>query len=147
MKTYLRKQQGASILEFMVMVPILLTLAFTAIEFGAIFTRLNTITKTVQDATRYYATVPNPTREIAERLIKSNSIHEPGEKLADHFRPIIIRDVDLGAVAGNHVQITVTYDHTPIAGNALSGLLQLIGGDPLDLNIPLSASSVMRYVI
>ena len=145
MKTSLRNQQGASILEFMVVVPILVTFAFTAIEFGAIFTRLNTITKTVQDATRYYATIPNPTREIAERLIMSNSIHEPGEKLADHFRrPITIQDVDLG-VAGNHVQITVIYDHTPIAGNALSGLVQMLGGEPLDLNIPLTASSIMRY--
>ncbi len=135
------KQQGASVLEFMVMVPILITLAFTAIEFGAIFTRLNMVTKTVQDAARYLSTGQSAANQaIATNLIQYNSVNSDGGQVLPGAFAVNIQ------ILGTHVNVTATYNHTPIAGEALSNLVQLIGGNPIDLSLPLTASSYMPII-
>lgn len=141
-----RKQQGASILEFLVIIPVLFTLAITAIEFGAIFTRLNTVTKSVQDATRFLSdsskdkSNTDAQKTIAGNLIKYGLVGSGTQILPGEFDAPAITNPD-----ANHVRISVVYNHTPIAGEALSGLLQLLGGSEIDLSFPLNASSVMRY--
>ncbi len=140
------KQRGASLLEFLVVAPFLVTLAFTAIELGAVFTRYNTLTKTVQDAARYLTVRTNTDHSRAENLIRYNSINADGQQLLPGDTIDIDITENIGAVGSQHVQINITYNHTPVAGAALNNLLQLLGGDPLNLNIALTASSVMRYI-
>jgi Flp pilus assembly protein TadG len=143
MKQIVHKQKGASILEFLVIVPFLFTLSITAIEFGTIFTRLNTLTKSVQDATRFLSDSPAnmpDAQTIATNLIKYGTVGT-GTQILPGVTKVSPTNPD-----ANHVQISVVYNHTPIAGQALSQLLQWLGGSKgIDLSIPLNASSVMRY--
>ncbi|MEE9412134.1 MAG: TadE family protein [Methylococcales bacterium] len=147
MNSFLKEQQGASILEFLVVIPVLVTLAFTVIEFGGVYIRYNTVTKTVQDAARYLTANSDADQSIAENLIRYNSINAEGGQLlpGNAFSVDIDRNVPVVG-SGRHVRVTATYNHTPVAGNALSNLVQLIGGQPLDLNMALTASSVMRVI-
>jgi hypothetical protein len=144
-----RKQAGASLLEFLIVIPVLLTLAYTAIEFGTIFVRLDTLTKSVQDATRYLSDVSvnksnTPAQKtIAENLIKYGSVVAGPQLLPGVFDAPIISHPD-----ANHVGISVVYHHVPVGGEALSNLLQfksLGGGDGIELDLALPASSTMRY--
>lgn len=150
MSTFQNKQRGASILSFLVTFPVLVTFAFTAIEFGAVFTRYNTVTKTVQDAARYLtkSSISDVDQTTAENLIRYNSVNASGHQLlpGDAFNIDIDPDVGVAGI-GQHVRITVTYNHTPVAGAALSNLVQLFGGQALDLNMALTASSLMRRVV
>ncbi len=147
MKQPLSRQEGASVLEFLVIIPVLLTLAYTAIEFGAIFVRLNTITKSVQDATRYlsdHLSIANSDDaqilSIATKLVQNGSVTGTDQVLPGAFDAPIISNL------GNHIQVSVVYNHTPVAGEALSNLLQtFLGGEALDLSFPMTASSTMRY--
>lgn len=144
----LKKQDGASILEFLIVIPILLLLAFTAVEFGAVFTRYNTVTKSVQDAARYLSTDKskvNAKKDKAKNLIEYGSLTTETKILPGTFEfpssfPNITNE--------NHVIVSVTYKHEPVMGQTLNNLLGLITGTKgtLDLSIDLTATSVMRYV-
>ena len=146
MRQRVHKQKGASILEFLVIIPVLFTLAFTAIEFGAIFTRLNTLTKSVQAATRYLSdssvnkSNTDTQKAIAINLIKYGSVGTGAQILPGVFNAPTISNPD-----PNHVQMSVVYGHTPILGLALSNLLKFLGGSGINLSFALNASSVMRY--
>jgi len=149
MRQHVHKQKGASILEFLVIVPILFTLSITAIEFGSIFTRLNTLTKSVQDATRFLSdssankSNTDAQKTIATNLIKYGTVGTGPQIMLGEF---VLSDKDITNPDADHVQISVVYKHTPISGQALSKLLQWVGdGDGIDLAIDLNASSVMRY--
>lgn len=164
MKNLLKKQAGTSILEFLLVMPVLLLLAFTAIEFGAVFTRANTITKSVQQATRYLsaehdladtADEINVKKTIATNLIIYASFNNTGDSVLPEDAGINLgfvnpstfittRDTDLDGI-DDHVRIAVVYMHQPVGGQTVSNLLQLITGTPVDLSFPLRASSVMRY--
>lgn len=146
MNNGIRKQKGASILEFLVIVPVLFTLAITAIEFGAIFTRLNTLTKSVQDATRYLSdSSVNKSNTAAQQTIASNLIIYGMVGTGTQILPGVFNAPAITNPDVNHVRISVVYNHTPIVGQALSGLLQLLGGSGINLSFPLNASSVLRY--
>lgn len=140
-------QSGASILEFMVVLPILVTLAFTAIEFGAVFTRYNIVSKTVQDAARYLTKNKDASRTDIDNLIRYNSLTEQGGVLLPGGEISIFLDRSVPiAGAGEHVRVTATYNHTPAAGAALSNLVQFISGSPVNMDFTLTASSLMRYI-
>lgn len=149
MMQHFHKQKGASILEFLVIVPVLFTLAVTAIEFGAIFTRLNTLTKSVQDATRYLSdssvskSNTGAQQTIAINLIKYGSVL--AGTTGTQILPGVFNAPAITNPDANHVQISVVYNHTPIMGLALSNLLQMLGGSGISLSYPLNASSVMRF--
>jgi Flp pilus assembly protein TadG len=145
----LKKQQGASVFEFLIVIPVLVILAYTAIEFGAVFTRLNTIHKSVQDAARYLsATAVSKTNTAAQKTIAVNLIKYGSVSAGTQLLPGTIGTPEIKTVgaANDHVSVSVTYDHTPIMGQALSNLLQLIGAGEVDLSFQLQASSIMRYV-
>lgn len=142
----LHNQRGASILEFVIVtLPVLIILAFTVIEFGAVFTRYNTLTKSVQDATRYLAdtSVNNailPGNDtIAVNLVKYGSVSNTGSPILAEIEDPTVADL------GEHVQVSVTYRHTPILGQAINNLLTWFTGGGIDLSIDMTASSVMRF--
>ncbi|MBL1263677.1 TadE/TadG family type IV pilus assembly protein [Methylomicrobium sp. RS1] len=140
-------QQGASLFEFLIVIPVLLILAFTAIEFGAVFVRLNTIHKSVQDAARYLsATSVAKSNTAAQKTIAANLIQYGSVSAGTQILPGTFEAPVIQTVGGEHVSVSVVYHHTSIMGEALSNLLQLIGGSGIDLSLDLTASSVMRYV-
>jgi hypothetical protein len=140
-------QQGASLFEFLIVIPVLLILAFTAIEFGAVFVRLNTIHKSVQDAARYLsATSVAKSNTAAQKTIAANLIQYGSVSAGTQILPGAFEAPVIQTVGGEHVSVSVVYHHTSIMGEALSNLLQLIGGSGIDLSLDLTASSVMRYV-
>lgn len=153
MKHNMVKQSGASILEFLIVMPVIILLAYVAIEFGATFVRANTITKSVQDAARYLSDVHDVTDDaaavtakdnIAKNLILYASVTNTGD-------PVLPGTFDAPTISHNfgtnndHVKVSVLYHHTPLAGQAVSNLLQLVTGDQIELSIDIPASSVMRY--
>ncbi len=157
MKNTLGKQAGASILEFLIVIPIFLLLAFTAIEFGAVFTRLNTITKSVQDATRYLSATHRVFDDAVEITIKEGratnlivyaSAIDTGQPVIpglDTTDTSITRIDQDGDGNDDHVSVSVNYLHQPVGGQTVSNLLQMITGAQVNLSFPLRASSVMRY--
>lgn len=48
-----RKQRGVALIEFALILPFLLLLSITAVEFGRAIWEYNTLTKSVRDAARY----------------------------------------------------------------------------------------------
>ena len=129
-----------------------LTIACDAASIGqtiAIFTRLNTLTKSVQDATRYLSdssvskSNTGAQQTIAINLIKYGSVL--AGTTGTQILPGVFNAPAITNPDANHVQISVVYNHTPIMGLALSNLLQMLGGSGISLSYPLNASSVMRF--
>lgn len=144
-----KKQQGASVLEFLIVIPVFLLFAFTAVEFGGVFVRANTLTKSVQSAARFLSDVHNnssfPTADtIATNLVLYGSVTNTGTTImpGSFDAPVITHNFGSGA---DHVRVSVVYHHTPVGGAALSNLLQFITGSTIDLSVDIPASSVMRY--
>jgi Flp pilus assembly protein TadG len=59
------KQHGVALVEFALVLPVLLVLAFTVTEFGRALYQYNTLTKSVRDAARYLS-MQMPGTHIAE---------------------------------------------------------------------------------
>lgn len=55
-----KRQAGLAAIEFVLILPILLILAFTVIDFGRLLYQYDTLTKSTRDATRYLASVVRP---------------------------------------------------------------------------------------
>lgn len=159
MKSTNSAQRGASILEFaLITAPFLILLAWTAMEFGVIFVRTNTLTKAVQDAARYLSDVHDDTDSstalnkkatIARNLVVYESPMDEDEN-GNSYTPILpglsTADVDIGEnTAGDHVIVSVVYSHEPLLGQGVSIVLEMVTGATIDLSFDIPASSVMRY--
>lgn len=151
----IKNQSGASVLEFLIVIPVILLFAYLAIEFGAIFVRANTVTKSVQSAARYLSDVHiegDAPEEItrketnAKNLIRYASIIEGTQILPGTFSSLQVTQ-NYGT-NNDHVLVEVVYQHEPVVGQAVTNLLRLVTGTDLGDNyfaIDIPASSVMRY--
>lgn len=160
MKLKPNSQRGASILEFAVITaPFLILLAWTALEFGVIFVRTNTLTKSVQDAARYLSDTHDDTdsstaqtkkETIARNLVVYENPMDKdvnGSDLSPILPGLSTTDVTIGEdTSGDHVIVSVVYSHVPLLGQGVSTALEMVTGATIDLSIDLPASSVMRYV-
>lgn len=147
MKTNTKCLSGVAMLEFLLVFPVLLIMAYAAIEFGAVFTRLNTLTKTVHDATRYLSDVSvNKSNTAAQQTIAVNLIKFAAVGVGNQLLPGTYNAPIISNPDPDHVQITAVYNHTPVVGATLSNLMQLVGGQALNLSFPLTATTTMRYV-
>lgn len=135
------KQKGSATVEFAMMVPILLLLLFMVTELGAMFYRLNALTKSVQVASRYLSdvslnkTVTLPTANIKNLVCYGNTSGTGTKKLPDCTKLTVT-----ATSAAAHVTVSATYSAGWILPNAVIGFLKL-SGQPMDLK----ASSVMRF--
>lgn len=59
------RQNGTSLVEFALILPLMLVLTFITTEFGRAMYQYNTLTKSVRDAVRY-ASVRTPNTQVAE---------------------------------------------------------------------------------
>lgn len=147
------KHNGASILEFLIVAPVILLLAWTALEFGAIFVRTNTLTKSVQSAARFLSEV----HDVSDTQVAKDKKTTIAKNLVVYADPLgestailpglTTNDVSIDQVTDpDHVIVTVVYAHYPVLGNGLSGALNMVTGATLDLSMNIPASSTMRYV-
>lgn len=143
----INKQQGASVLEFTIVIPVLLMFIVLVSEVGILFYTLNTLTKTTQDAARYMseAKAEFVTRKpIAESLLKYGNVSNTAPPLlADGNIKVIPVITD----EGSHVKVVVSYQHDLIMGTALGALTSISTGGSLSFGntFNLTASSIMRF--
>jgi hypothetical protein len=77
-----QKQCGTAIVEFALVLPILLMLMMTVIEFGRAIERYNGLAKVVRDAARYMSMQQQNTNQNAQRnLIRYGNINGTGSPL------------------------------------------------------------------
>jgi len=140
-------QQGASILEFTIVIPVLLMFILLVSEVGIMFYTMNALTKSTQDAARYMSESKSEfsTREpIAQNLLKYGSVTSTSPPLIPKGDTLIKAKITETAT---HVSVVVTYQHDLIMGSALGALTGLSTGDSVDFGntFQLGASSVMRF--
>jgi Flp pilus assembly protein TadG len=80
-------ESGAVLLEMTFLIPVLLTLAFGAIEFGAVFFTHQTITQQVREASRYLARTTTPTSTVTAFQFATSKYPERSDELCEPSTP------------------------------------------------------------
>lgn len=143
------KQQGASILEFIIIIPVLLMFIVLVSEVGILFYTLNALNKSTQDAARFLSKDLenyNTRLATAENLLRYGSPNNTGQPLLENgANPGTLTFVQ--SQDGFHVTINATYQHDLIMGSALGLLagLSTAGNTSFSDTFQLSASSIMRF--
>ena len=140
-------QQGASILEFIIVIPVLLMFIVLVSEVGILFYTLNTLTKTTHDAARFLSKdqANLATRQpIAVSLLKYGNVTNTAPPLLPDGDTKVIPVI---TVTGTHVSVVVSYQHDLIMGSALGALTGLSTGGTVGFGntFTMGASSVMRF--
>jgi Flp pilus assembly protein TadG len=112
-----RDEEGAAIVEFALVMPILALIVFGIIDFGRAFYTVNNIISAVREGARYGAVLADPDSPVARQEIRQRvrNVSRPfgGDSLSD--AQILIRfDVDTGVTV--RVENYPFQPLTPIAG-------------------------------
>jgi Flp pilus assembly protein TadG len=140
------KQKGTSTVEFAMLLPVLLMLIFMVTELGTMFYRLNAVTKSVQDVTRYLSDVSaNPnialTNAQIKNLICSGDIGGAGAQIVPDCQAKLVLD-PLPSAASAHITVSAMYSADWMFFGALMPFLEKLYGKPF---LELRASSIMRF--
>ena len=143
------KQKGASTVEFAIMLPLLLLLVVMVGEFGILFYRLNTVTKSVQIAARYLSDVSVNNANTVTDKTNARNLAVYGNT-AGTGTPVVPGLAAANIVITNpnsqHVRVEATgYNSSLILGNSLNALMQMVTGGNAPSVMALQASSVMRF--
>jgi Flp pilus assembly protein TadG len=132
-----KTQAGLAAIEFVLILPILLILAFGVIDFGRLLFQYNTLTKSTRDATRYLAAIVRPPAAAfatdtnyttavnnARRLALCGTIAACGGNTLVSGLTAANITVDYPASVGSitYVRILVSNYSTSFLTNALGGL-------------------------
>ena len=152
----MNKQQGASVLEFTIVIPVLLMFLILVSEVGIMFYTMNALTKSTQNAARYlseeqfdFATDPDGKLGIAKNLLIYGSVLNTGTPLLSGGDDSTLLVVSISKVdSDTHVSVITTYQHDLIMGTALGALTGLSTGGSVGFGntFNMQASSVMRFV-
>ncbi|MNF52309.1 TadE-like protein [compost metagenome] len=144
-----RHQQGLAMVEFAITLPLLLLLLLAIGEFGRMLYHYNNLLQSNRDAVRYLAGQAwNPTlgqaqvsSDLAARtrnlVVYGVPVAQPGNEVVPGLST---GDVTISTVGSEHVEVRIRYLFRPVIGNSLPTFF----GDPVALNIPLVATTVMR---
>lgn len=137
------KQKGTSTVEFAMMVPVLLMLIFMVTELGTMFYRLNTVTKSVQDAARYLSDVTvgqkiTLTNAQVKNLVCFGNTGGTGMPILPDCNNKLVLTPPVAA--SGHVTVSANYPADWMLPGAVIAFLKL-SGNPLTL----TASSIMRF--
>lgn len=148
MKAFMKKQQGASTVEFALMLPLLLFLIFVSTEFGIKFYRLNALTKSVQIAARYLSDKGNA-NTVAESPAAKN-LAVCGSTTCTGITPILPSFTSSQITVSpntpvGHVTVSASYTSDMILGGVLDSFMGMVTGGSAPSSMTLTASSVMRY--
>jgi len=117
-RNLLTQQKGQSLVEFALLLPILVVIVFSAIEFGRLWMTMNVLTGAAREGARVAAvTAPNPVlvQSAANNVLSAVNISGATVTVA-------------GPNAANAVTVTVRINYTVLTGTivpGLSGTLQL----------------------
>ncbi|NIY91356.1 TadE/TadG family type IV pilus assembly protein [Vibrio diazotrophicus] len=137
--------KGIAAVEFLIILPVLLFIFTSIVEFGTAFVRYNTLSKSVQNAARYsvvevYGSVNSnaiaDVNAIKNMVVygRKSSVSSDGTNYSPILNTLTTNDVTV-SVNGNYVLVTASYIYSPV--------FQYI---PLEsfLDLNLNASSMMR---
>lgn len=148
-------QSGVAMVEFAITLPLLLLLLLAIGEFGRMLYQYNILLQASRDASRY-----------AAGEVWNSDGAEPGVGLQAQIRDVAVYGVPSSAAGfppvvpglttdnvqvyppvAEHVRVSITYNFCPVigAGNC-SGSLPGFFGNAIALNIPLTATTVMRVL-
>lgn len=143
------RQQGSSIVEFAIMLPLLILLVVMVSEFGIMFYRLNAVTKSVQIAARYLSDVSvnysntSTDKTNAKNLAVYGNVAGTGTPVVPNLS---VADVAISNAGAQHVRVAASYNANLALGNTLNTLMGLaLGGSAPTNSMTLQASSVMRF--
>ncbi len=117
-RNLLTQQQGQSLVEFALLLPILVVIIFSAVEFGRLWMTMNLLTGAAREGARVAAvTAPNATlvQSAANNVLSAANITGATVTV-------------VGPNAANAVTVTVRINYTVLTGSivpGLSGTLQL----------------------
>lgn len=149
MKKLKRNQNGAAMVEMVVITPILLLLLLGVSELGKAFVQYNTLTKSVRDAARFVAAgallgttgtvLITPDLESAARnLVVYGNVAGNGSPQLPMLSPAHISISDAG---NDMVLVQADYPYVPLTGP----FLETFGyGDEPALGVTLTATVTMR---
>lgn len=150
MRNFKRKQRGAIIVEFAVILPLLAVLAIGVTELGTAFFALNTLNKAVRDGVRLktYSMDPYLPPDVtpltdAQIQVQVQSVMNglPDFYANNSTNP---PEITTPLISGlQHARVKATYNHQLLMGQLLGALLNIFGGS-FNAAIPLSAEATMR---
>mgnify|MGYP006141956465 CR=1 FL=1 len=144
-----RAERGLAMVEFAIALPLLLLLLLALGEIGRMLYHYNNLLQSNRDAVRYLAgqawnatlgqaevssDLASRTRNIA---VYGVPVAQPGNEVVPGLSTA---DVMVTTLGSEHVEVRISYLFRPVIGNSLPTFF----GDPVALNIPLVASTVMR---
>lgn len=143
----LHKQKGVAAIEFSLVAPFMFLLIFATAEFGRLLYQYSALTNTVRDAGRYISdrafegntgipTLSDTVKARTSNLIIAGDINGQNELLPG----LSSADIQY-TLTGDLVNVTVTYNWTPIFSDSL---FSITGGDGISLNFPMVVSYTMR---
>ena len=146
----IKHQQGASVVEFTLVIPVLLMFLLLVGEVGIMFYTLNALTKATQGAARYMSEVSGEfgvRKPIAESLLKYGNVTSTAPPLLPKGDALIVTTITIVGPESDHVRVEATYQHDLILGSALGALTGLSTGGSVGFGntFQLGASSVMRF--
>lgn len=145
-----RKERGAVIVEFAIVLPILLFMMLATAEFGRAFFQYNTLTKAVRDGARYAAANAlagslgtldvNAITTETQQLVVYGNAGGAGMALLPNLAPA---DVTVTNPSGDLVVVQASYTYTPIFAPSLATFG--LATSP-NLGFAMQASVVMRAI-
>lgn len=142
-------EQGLAMVEFAIALPLLLLLLLALGEFGRMLYHYNNLLQANRDAVRYLAGQAwnanlgqaEVSNELASRTRNIAVYGVPVAQAGNEVVPgLSTGDVTVATLGSEHVLVRISYQFRPVIGNSLPTFF----GDPIALNIPLVASTVMR---
>jgi len=169
-RDFIGQQTGAALVEFAIVLPLLLLLLLGIVEFSYAFFHLNILNKSVQDGALYFSerarctSADNCSPNIAIKADSSNPYYSNAQNLVMTGNTAVCDDttdpspnppllphcayytsINITQEDANHIQVSATYRHDFITGNAFRNIANVMFGSAGFLNsYNLTASSVMR---
>lgn len=144
-----RHQRGLAMVEFAIGAPLLLLLLLGIGEVGRLLSQYNQLLQGTRDAARYVSS--SAMNATLGKIELTTALQGTAKNLLVYgapstgSKPIVtglsVGQVQVSQVGSEHIQVSVTYTFRPLVGNVL---LPGIFGDGIALNIPLTATTVMR---
>ncbi len=147
MRRFVREDKGTQLIELAIILPVMLMMMAATAEFGRFFYTYTTLAKATRAGARYLATsaVKSTEDTRARNLIVYGDTTGEGNAVVSGLTEQNVRIVRTGGVPVLPETVTVeidSYTYTPIFD-----LGKITGQKNLSLNIEVSPSTTMRYLL
>lgn len=152
LRGFARDEGGIQLVELAIVLPLLMILFAATAEFGRFFYEYSTLAKAARGGTRYLATAPVcPNADTqAKNLVVYGNTSGTGDPVIRGLGPgniSVVRKDSNGNEQTSGVPQTVTVEITGFKYQPMFGLGSLINNQTLNLNIDLTPSATMRYLL